>query len=63
MFSSVPVTELLPGPGQHGTISFSLTLGSTFYFNPEVPITETTIQSIHNEAPDIPIENMDELHA
>ena len=45
------------------TISFSLTLGSTFYFNPEVPIKETTIVRVHNEAPGIPVGNKDELHA
>ena len=31
--------------------------------SPEVPIKETTIGSVHNEAPDIPVENKDELHA
>ena len=81
------------------TISFSLTLSLTFYFNlgtnlvhlnplsndvpfnsqsmsivkkvthrsstesPEVPIKETTKGSVHNDAPDIPVGNKDELHA
>ena len=31
--------------------------------SPEVPIKETTIGSVHNEAPDIPVGNKDELHA
>ena len=89
--------QALASMGQ--TISFSLTLGSTFYFNlgtnllhlnplsndvpcnpqimsivkktthrssiksPEVPIKETTIGSVHNEARDIPVGNKDVLHA
>ena len=80
------------------TISFSLILDLTFYFNlginllhlnpfytdilfysqimsivkktthrssiesPKVPIKETTIESVHNEAPDIPVGNKEELH-
>ena len=31
--------------------------------SPAVPIKETTIESVHNEEPDIPVENKDELHA
>ena len=89
--------QALASMGQ--TISFFLTLGSTFYFNlgtkllhlnllsnditcnsqimsivkkttrrssiesPEVPIKETTIGSVPNEAPDIPVGNKDQLHA
>ena len=81
------------------TIPFSLTLGSTFYFNlgtnllhlnhlsnyvpcnsqiinivkkttyrstfesPDVPIKETTIESVHIKAPYIPLMSKDKLHA
>ena len=31
--------------------------------SPEVPIKETTIESVHNEAPDIHVGNKEELHA
>ena len=31
--------------------------------SPEVPIKETAIGSVHNEAPDIPVGNKDKLHA
>ena len=30
--------------------------------SPKVPIKETTIESVHNEAPDIPVGNKEELH-
>mgnify|MGYP007095145959 CR=1 FL=1 len=89
--------QALASMGQ--TISFSLTLGSTFYFNlgtnllhlnplsndvpcntqiinmvkktthrssiesPEVPLKDTTIGSVHNEAPYIPVVSKDKLQA